>query len=177
MDTVCQVDAVEEIQCYAQTPDSEAAGDPEGRDLTEGDIVRAVREIGLPSLAVRIQPGDETLVNIPTIFYTLPQEFARNINLLGFNIDLTADPVSYRWVHGDGTTSTTSRPGAPYPALDVTHRYRVPAKAVRPRVDVTYRVHYRVDGGGWQTVGQTLEASGPAAALDVDEAAPVLTKP
>ncbi|MCW2801416.1 MAG: hypothetical protein JWQ70_2888, partial [Aeromicrobium sp.] len=43
--------------------------------LTEGAILQAVREIGLPSLKVRIQPGTSTLVNIPTIFYTQPQAF------------------------------------------------------------------------------------------------------
>ncbi len=151
--------------------------EPEGAELTEGDVLRAVREIGLPSLRVRIQPGEETLVNIPTIFYTRPQPFERSITLLGFDIDLSASPVRYTWVHDDGTAATTSRPGKPYPAMDVTHRYRRPAEDVRPRVDVTYRVRYRVDGGAWQTIGQTLQASGPAAELDVREAAPVLTKP
>jgi hypothetical protein len=163
-------------RCAMQGSEQRAPVDP-GAELTEGDIAEAVREIGLPSLRVRIQPGDETLVNIATIFYTRPQPFERSIDLLGFDIDLVASPVSYRWVHDDGTASTTSRPGRPYPAMDVTHRYRAPADDVHPRVDVTYRVRYRVDGGGWQTLGQTLQASGPAADLDVREAAPVLTKP
>jgi hypothetical protein len=151
--------------------------DADNPELTVGDILRAVRELGLPSLKVRIQPGEETLVNIETIFYTQPQPFERSIALLGFDIDLSAEPVRYTWVHDDGTASTTSRPGKPYPAMDVTHRYREPADDVHPRVDVTYRVRYRVDGGAWQTIGQTLQASGPAAELDVREAAPVLTKP
>ncbi len=145
--------------------------------LTEATILRAVREIGLPSLKVRIQPGASTLVNIPTIFYTKPQEFRRNVTLLGFDIDLVADPVQYTWSHGDGTISTTRRPGKPYPAMDVTYRYREPADTVSPRVDVTYRVRYRVDGGAWATIGQTLLASGPTTALEVKEAAPVLTTP
>lgn len=157
--------------CRNVTPDP--ADDPE---LTDGDILRAVREIGLPALRVRIQPGEETLVNVETIFYTRPQPFERSITLLGFDIDLVAEPVSYTWVHDDGTVSTTSRPGKPYPAMDVTHRYREPADDVHPRVDVTYRVRYRVDGDAWQTIGQTLQASGPAAELDVREAAPVLTR-
>jgi len=161
------------LRGFADGPDP----DEDEAELTEGDIVRAVREIGLPSLKVRIQPGEETLVNIETIFYTQPQPFERSITLLGFDIDLVASPVRYTWVHDDGTVSTTSRPGKPYPAMDVTHRYREPAEDVRPRVDVTYRVRYRVDGGAWQTIGQTLQASGPAAELDVREAAPVLTKP
>lgn len=158
-----------------RTPDLKKPGAK--ADLTEGAILRAVREIGLPSLKVRIQPGTATLVNIPTIFYTRPREFRRNINLLGFDIDLVAEPVQYRWSHGDGTSSTTSRPGKPYPSMDVTYRYRDPADTVNPRVDVTYQVRYRVDSGAWATIGQTLRASGPTAALEVKEAAPVLTTP
>lgn len=173
--TVCEVDVRDAIQCYLPVDDEPA--DPDDPELTQGDVLRAVREIGLPSLKVRIQPGEETLVNIETIFYTQPQPFERSIMLLGFDIDLVAEPVRYTWVHDDGTVSTTSRPGKPYPAMDVTHRYREPDDDVHPRVDVTYRVRYRVDGGAWQTIGQTLEASGPAAELDVREAAPVLTHP
>ncbi|GAA3531165.1 hypothetical protein GCM10022234_30380 [Aeromicrobium panaciterrae] len=145
--------------------------------LTEGDILRAVREIGLPSLEVQIQPGTSTLVNVPTIFYTEPEVFNRSVTLLGYDIDLVATPVRYRWLHGDGTASTTTRPGKPYPSTEVTHRYRRPAEAVNPRVDVVYRVRYRVDGGAWSTIDQTLTASGPTAALEVKEAAPVLTHP
>jgi hypothetical protein len=172
----CDPNSPAEAQRCTPVSTAPRTGRP-GPELTEGDIAEAVREIGLPSLRVRIQPGDETLVNIETIFYTRPQPFERSIDLLGSDIDLVASPVSYRWVHDDGTASTTSRPGRPYPAMDVTHRYRAPADDVHPRVDVTYRVRYRVDGGGWQTLGQTLQASGPAADLDVREAAPVLTKP
>lgn len=171
VDTFCELDASDEVQCYPRAPQDE---DPDEPELTEGDILRAVREIGLPSLKVRIQPGEETLVNIETIFYARPQPFERSITLLGFDIDVVAEPIRYTWVHDDGTVSTTSRPGRPYPAMDVTHRYREPADNVRPRVDVTYRVRYRVDGDAWQTIDQTLQAAGPAAELDVREAAPVL---
>lgn len=151
--------------------------DPDDPELTEGEILRAVREIGLPSLPVQIQPGSSTLVNVPTIFYAEPQAFNRSVTLLGFDVDLVARPVRYRWLHGDGTASTTSKPGRPYPSTDVTHRYRQPAESVSPRVDVTYRVRYRVDGGAWSTIDQTLLASGPTASLEIKEAAPVLTHP
>lgn len=161
----------------AGAPDAVPVEVDDERELTEGDILQAVRRIGLPSLQVRIQPGEETLVNIPTIFYTRPQPFARSVDLLGFDIDLSAAPVRYRWVHGDGTTRTTADPGKPYPAMDVTHRYRAPADDVDARVDVTYRVRYRVDGGAWQTIGQTLVAAGPTTGLEVKEAAPVLARP
>lgn len=172
---ICRANAeIPTYGCRAVAPEDEDPDDPE---LTEGDVLRAVREIGLPSLQVQIQPGEETLVNVETIFYAEPEPFERSITLLGFDIDLVAEPVRYTWIHDDGTVATTSRPGKPYPAMDVTHRYREPADDVHPRVDVTYRVRYRVDGGAWRTIGQTLLASGPAAELDVREAAPVLTRP
>lgn len=144
------------------------------RELTPGDVLRAVREIGLPALTVRIEPGAETLVNVRTNFYTEPQPFSRSIDLLGFAVDLEATPTTYTWIHGDGTTSRTSDPGSPYPDLAVTHRYRDPSARVSPRVDVTYEVRYRVDGGPWLPLSQTLTAQGPVGALSVTEAAPVL---
>jgi hypothetical protein len=174
---VCKVDPAAGTYGCRTTPRRAPTEEADAPELTEGDIARAVQRIGLPSLQVRIQPGGETLVNIPTIFYTEPRPFVRSVDLLGFDIDLRAQPVRYQWVHGDGTVRSTSRPGRPYPAMEVTHRYRRPAEDVDARVDVTYRVRYRVDGGGWQTLGQTLLAAGPVAELDVKEAAPVLTRP
>jgi len=169
----CPVDADVGNYGCRRTPDS----DDDGVDLSEGDILRAVREIGLPRLEVRVQPGERTLVNVRTIFSTDPQQFRRSVELLGFDVDLVASPVSYTWNHGDGTRRSTNRPGRPYPSFDVTHRYRKAADVVRPSVDVTYRVRYRVDAGTWSTLSQTVTAPGPAAELEVREAVPVLTAP
>jgi hypothetical protein len=173
----CRVDPV--VGIYGCRTDEADPADPDADkpELTPGDVLRAVREIGLPSLQVKVQPGGDTLVNVPTIFYAEPQPFERSVQLLDFDVDLVAEPVGYHWVHGDGTAATTDNPGRPYPAMDVVHRYTKPADDVQARVDVTYRVRFRVDGGPWQTIGQTLVASGPPAVLDVDEAAPVLTRP
>jgi hypothetical protein len=171
----CRVDPV--VGMYGcRTDEPPELDDEEQPELTPGDVLRAVREIGLPSLPVKIQPGDETLVNVDTIFYADPQPFERSVTLLDFDVDLVAEPVRYDWVHGDGSTRSTDRPGAPYPAMDVTHRYTAPADDVQARVDVTYQVRYRVDDGPWQSLGQTLVAAGPATVLDVKDAAPVLTK-
>jgi hypothetical protein len=173
--TPCRIDPViGRYGCRDVEPAEPEADEPE---VTPGDVLRAVREIGLPSLQLKIQPGAETLVNVDAILYTEPQPFERSVELLGFDVDLVAEPVGYRWIHGDGTTATTTGPGRPYPAMDVVHRYTAPSDDVQARVDVTYRVRFRVDGAAWQTIGQTLLASGPTTTLDVDEAAPVLTRP
>ncbi|MGJ9423455.1 hypothetical protein [Aeromicrobium sp. CF3.5] len=170
-------------RCYAEEFDEPAEAEADGeeeadeRELTEGDVLAAVREIGMPSLPIRIEPGATTLVNVETNFYTDPAPFNRSIELLGFAVDIEATPASFAWTHGDGTSSTTRSPGRAYPHLDVTHRYRAPAATVRPRVDVTYQVRYRVDGGAWAPLSQTLTATGPAGTLAVNEAAPVLTTP
>lgn len=173
--TACREDAETGIYGCEGPPEDEEP--EEGREVNDGDVLRATKEIGLPSLKVQIQPGEKTLVNVDTIFYAQPQPFARSVSLLGFDVDVQAEPISYQWVHGDGTIATTTTPGRPYPSKDVTHRYVEPSDDVQARVDVTYRVRYRVDGGAWQTIGQTLLASGPVAELDVEEAAPVMTTP
>ena len=158
-------------QCFGQpaVPPPAKPGAP-----TDGEILTAIKKIGLPSLEINIQPNDETLVNFDTIFFARPQPFRRNVNLLDYDIDLVATPVGFTWHHGDGTSHTTSKPGAPYPSKGVTYRYQESARNLRPSVDVTYTVRYRVDGGAWQNLSQTLQASGPAGDLDVREATPVL---
>lgn len=138
-------------------------------------LLQAIREIGLPSLKINIQPGTKTLVNLDTIFYARPQPFSKSVNLLDYAIDLTATPVSFTWLHGDGTSHTTRTSGAPYPSTAVTYRYKKPARSLHPSVDVTYQVRYRIDGGAWQTLTQTLRASGPTSNLQVKEAGAVLT--
>ena len=150
--------------------------DPDNPDASLGDVQRAIREVRMPALKLHIQPGGRTLVNVDTIFYTDPTRLRRTVTLLGHSVRLDASPVSFTWVHGDGTTETTGKPGRPYPAKDVTHQYLQPGDDLRARVDTTYRVRYSVDGGGWATLDETLTAPGPTTALDVDEAAPVLTR-
>jgi hypothetical protein len=173
--THCFYDGQEpDYRCAFQTfPDEEPANQ---RDLEPGDILTAAREVGMPALKVHIQPGGRTLVNVDTIFFTDPRTLRRTVALLGHAVRLDARPVRFTWVHGDGTKATTSRPGRPYPAKDVTHEYQRPGDDLRARVDTTYRVRYSVDGGGWANLDETLTAPGPAAAIDVDEAAPVLTR-
>lgn len=157
-----------------EEPDVEA---PEGAELTAAQVRRAVREIPMPALEVRVQPGERTLVNVPTIFYTEPRAVRESVTLLGHRIEVEATAVSYRWHHGDGSSQRTWDPGAAHPHESVTHAYEHTADRVSPRVDVTYSVRYRVDGGPWTPLGEDLTAAGPSTTLEVDEAAPVLVRP
>lgn len=150
--------------------------DKKAKKLKVGDILQAVRTIGLPSLEAQVQPGTATLVNFDTILSANPQRFQRSITLLGFDIEVIATPVRYHWHHGDGTAQTTTNPGRSYPHKDITHRYARTAKQVMVNVDAEYSVRYRVDGGPWATIAQHLTAPGPTTALEVKEATAVLAK-
>ncbi len=147
--------------------DEVAAPDP-------GDVEREVKRIGLPRLRVTVQPAGSTLVNLETIFHTTAAPFERTVDILDSTVDLRAEPAAFTWHHGDGSTQTTTSPGRPYPAMDVIHQYKEPG-SVTPRVDVTYRVTYRIDDGDWQSLDTTITAPGPGTALRIREARPVLT--
>ncbi len=159
--------------CWGTSVEILMPGDPS----VAAEIRRAVESVGLPALALRIQPGGETLVNVATIFHTEAPEFRHSTILLGQAVEIVATPQRFTWHHGDGTTQTTSSPGAPYPSTEVTHRYTQVATGLTARVDVGYRVSYRVNGGTSQEIDQLITASGPPTGLDVAEAAPVVVAP
>ena len=68
---------------------------------------------------------------------------------------LTARPTQWIWHFGDGATASTSTPGRPYPARDITHRYTKAAQ-VTPTVDVVHP----------EDAGARVEA-GPAAPFEL----------
>ena len=143
--------------------------------VTPGDVLTALRRVGLPELTTVVQPEGKTLVNFDTNFYTEPVPVTLTLTLLGQRVDVEATPATYRWDFGDGTTVTTSDPGAAYPDLSITHRYADAGVTVRPHVTTTYTARFRVRGGAWQDVGGTVTVPGPATALRVAEATPLLS--
>ena len=114
--------------------------------------------------ARRVVPGDLAVV-----------ETDGTITLLGQSVDVEATPTSFAWHYGDGTSATTSTPGAPYPAKDITHNYTDAHITVAPSVDVTYAARFRVGNGGWQTIPETVTIPGPTSSLRISEATAVLS--
>ncbi|MGZ5417590.1 MAG: hypothetical protein ACXWDI_10445 [Nocardioides sp.] len=143
--------------------------------MTPALVLTALQRIGLPAIEARTQPEDKTLVNFDTIFYAEPTTFRRTITLLGQSVQVEATPSRYIWHHGDGTSAATTTPGAPYPAKDVTHQYTDAHRTVQASVDVVYTARFRVGGGAWQDIAETVTISGPATPLRVSEATPVLS--
>ncbi len=162
----------EGTECREEQPP--LPGQPARPTVTAAMVEEAVRRMGLPSLPVHVQPAEATLVNFDTIFFTEPVPFDRSVTLVGYDVRVLAEPVSYGWSFGDGSSMTTQVPGAPYPAKDVVHRYDDAHVTVQPSVDVTYEVTYTVDGGEVQQLGTTLTAQGPSTGLRIREAAALL---
>jgi hypothetical protein len=157
--------------CSSGTPDLE----PSEPEVTPGLVLEALRRMGLPAIRTHTQPEDKTLVNFDTIFYAEPTTFQRTITLLGQRVDVEAAPARFTWRPGDGNVHTTTTPGRPYPAKDVTHRYERAHRTVQASVDVTYTARFRVGGGAWQDIAETVTISGPPTPLRVAEATPVLS--
>ncbi len=138
-------------------------------------VLAAFRRIPLPAPRSVSQPGDKTLVNFDTIFYTRTQGFQRQFALLGRQITLDITPSQYTWTFGDGQSTTTDSAGGPYPDKSVVHRYPRAHTSVAHHVSVIWSARFRVDGGPWRAVPGNAVSNGPPTDLRIAEATPVLT--
>lgn len=157
-------------QCFGGTP-------PEFTppQVTQEMVLTALRRVGLPQLTTQVQPNAKTLVNFDTIFYTEPEPVALDLTILGQGVEVEAQPTAYRWVFGDGTEMTTDSPGAPYPSKEILHRYTDADVNVQPHVEAVYSARFRVNGGDWQEISETVTTVGPSTDLRVVEGTPLLT--
>jgi hypothetical protein len=160
------------LDSYYQCPQQASVAAPP--QVTEGLVLQAFRRIPLPASKLQVQPpGGETLVNFETNFFTEQEPFTRTVRLLGQRVELKIWPSQFRWVFGDGNELASAEPGAPYPALEITHDYARKG-GVSPRVDTTYAAQFRVNGGAWRDVNGTVTIPGAPVQLQVRTATPVL---
>jgi hypothetical protein len=162
--------SISNVECW----DPDEAGAVR-RTLTWQDVLSAIRRVGVP--AGEVEAPAYTLVNLDTTFYTEPHDVQRTLSIIGYTVDVDVVSDAYAWHWGDSATTTTSTPGAPYPSTDVTHTYRRATRGDAPMVlsvDVTYQARYRVDGGDWIDIPETITVDGPATAMPIKQASPVL---
>ncbi|RNM16341.1 hypothetical protein [Nocardioides pocheonensis] len=143
--------------------------------VTPADVARAFQRIPLPALRAKTQPADKTLINFDTIFYVEATPLHRTLTLLGQRVDLEITPATFRWVHGDGTTTETTTPGAAYPAKDVLYRYQQAHVTVQHHVEIVWTARWSLNGGPYQDVAGTVTTVGPDTPLQVAEATPALS--
>ncbi|MCR1781544.1 hypothetical protein KVF89_03275 [Nocardioides carbamazepini] len=143
--------------------------------ITAADVQRAFAELKLPAGALAIQPPDGlTLVNFKTNFYTTSTTpISTSLTLLGQQVTLEATPASFAWNFGDGQSTSTTEPGAPYPDLTITHSYLRKGDYL-PSLSTTYTGRYRIATGPWQTIPGTVTIDGPGQPLRAVEAQPKL---
>lgn len=143
--------------------------------ITPGQVLRAMRNLDWPESALVIQPPDGlTLVNFDTNFYTTStQPVTRQVTLLGQQITIEATPAEYQWQFGDGQSLASTKPGAAYPALTITHNYERKG-TYSPQLDTVYSGRYRVGSGPWQDIPGTHTVAGTPEQLRAIEAQPKL---
>ena len=152
-----------------------AAAAPPPPQVTEAMVLTAFRRIPLPGLRSISQPAGKTLINFDTIFHTQAQPLSRTVTLLGQQVRLAIQPARFTWVHGDGTSDTTTTPGAAYPSKEVVHRYQHAHTTVEHHVVVTWTAQWSLNGGPLRPVTGTVTTTGPDTALRVAEASPALS--
>lgn len=160
--------AVDESVCPT---DEQPEEDPQP---TEADYFAAFQTIPLPKSVLHIQPADgRTLVNFATNFYTVQPPFTATATVLEQAVEFRIRPTAFTWHFGDGTSTTSTTPGAAYPDLQITHTYADKGE-VQAWVDTTYSADWRVGQGAWTPVNGTVTIAGDPVGLTVLTASPQL---
>ena len=138
-------------------------------------IIREFKRIAWPGSDLVVQPpGGKTLVNFETNFYTLDEQpISQEVTVANQQVVIRVVPTTYTFIFGDGTSTSSASPGRPHPNLDVTHPY-AQTGTVAVSLDTTYTGEYRIGGGAWVAIPETLTVPGAAQNLSIVEAVPQL---
>jgi hypothetical protein len=140
------------------------------------EVFRFFQTLPLPELATQQQPPGDGLVGLPVIFFTdSPTTQTFTVDIRGFDVDIEARAVQFDWHTGDGTTLTTTDPGAPHPDQTITHDYR--AGTYTASLTTTWGGTFSVDGGASADVPGTTTTDGPPTTFTVLQARTILTNP
>jgi hypothetical protein len=130
------------------------------------------RRLPLAPPTIRVQPDTgRVLVNLPLITMTDATPQLLVTDLLGYDVEVDATPISYSWDYGDGSASlVTTSTGHPYPGHDVSHAY-ARAGSFRVTLTVTYSGRYRLAGTtAWLPVVGTATTTATSSPIVAEEA-------
>ena len=146
--------------------------------ITPARVLREFRRLSWPESPLSIEPpGARTAVNLPTYFFTDNTRSSRQtVQILGQSVEIEATPTSYVYRFDGEAVTETSSAGAPYPRGDVTHEYPYAGSAT-PALDTVYAGRYRVNGGRWIDIPDTLTVAGTPTTLEIVEVRPTLVAP
>ena len=152
--------------------------------LSMARIIDAFHLTPWATATVVTQPeGNTTLVNLPVyarISWSVQGYQPGEIDTLdparmvGFNVQIRPNVDHYTYVWGDGTTTGPSRSdGGVWPTGDITHSYPSPG-TYQARVDTTFTGDFRINGGPWTHIPDTVTITGPTTTITVHAARAVL---
>lgn len=172
-----EMDLYRDGEVYGETCLSDAQAGGLGA-ITPGLVLREFRRLSWPESPLSIQPpGLRTAVNFPTYYYTdNTAPSTRTVELLGQSVQIEATPTSYVYRFDGADAVETSSPGGPYPGGDVVHEYTYEGTA-SPALDTVYSGRYRVNGGRWIEIPETLTVAGDPVTLQIVEVRPTLVAP
>jgi hypothetical protein len=149
-------------------------------------VIKAFHQTDWAKGSISTQPkGNTTLVNLKT-FYKVdwaaagfqPGEIdlVDPATMFGYRVEIRPKLVSYVYRFGDGTSEgPTTSPGGVYPDGDIVHTYRRPG-TYTSRVDVTFGADFRINGGAWIAIPDTVTVPQPGTPITVKEARGVLVR-
>lgn len=140
-------------------------------------IINAFKNTPWAKSQITTQPvGNRTLVGLDTYYQVnwsaqgyQPGE-VNTVNLLGYQVDIRPRLDHFTYVFGDGQTfGPTTEAGGVYPKGTITHQY-LKAGTYTSRVDTTFGADFRVNGGDWTPIPDTVTVPGPGTAIEVHTA-------
>lgn len=161
---------------------------PQARPAVTLAMVReAFHRTPWATLTTTIQPvGGITLVNLDTYYAASWGESGYGpgevdaldpASMLGYQVDIRPRLVGYRYAFGDGSEfGPTPNPGGPWPTGTIRHQYTTTgAKTVA--VTATVGADFRIDGGTWAPIPDTVTLTAASTTLTVKQAPAVLINP
>jgi len=137
-----------------------------------------------PTVGVAVaEPTDWSIIGLPTNFYVNGGPHVVSGALFGLPADVRFTPVEHGWSYGDGSSSTTTTPGASWASLGLAEFDRTATSHVYRRqgaftisATITYAAEYQFAGQPWRSVSGTLALPTNSLSLTVSDATTVLVR-
>ena len=157
-----------------------------GPTVTMAMIRDAMHATPWATASVSTQPaGNITLVGLKTFYQVTwsasgyePGEIESidPSRMLGMRVDIRPRVDHFTYVFGDGTQfGPTKSTGGVYPTGDIVHTYTV-SGSYPARVDTTLTADFRINGGPWTAIPETVTVTGATTTVQVKTARAVLVR-